>query len=358
MKKFWNKSETSNDIYIYGDITSYAWDDTDVTAKSFVEDLNSFKGQPVTLHLNSGGGDVFQALAIYNSIRSYKGGVTVTIDGLAASAASLIAMGGSRIKMASNALMMIHLPSVGLMGYYDGAELSKIQHQLSAVEDSIITTYETRLSCRKAKNQAADVRSMVENETWLNATEAFENGFIDEITDAVSMQVDDAQQMMFVNSLAISTKKFDAVKMRRAMEAKSMNINEQGFFDKLKNAITEAMTPKPIEVEDAAAIRETEIKRIRDLQGLKCDNAAVNAIIDVAISDGRPASEIKPFVDAIKAIPSTPTVQDTADKIVAVIRDQLTSGAEGVSASQEAPTAEDVKKAQAKLIADIANGLK
>ena len=355
MKKFWNKSETSNDIYIYGDITSYAWDDTDVTAKSFVDDLNSFNGQPVMLHLNSGGGDVFQALAIYNSIRSYKGGVTVTIDGLAASAASLIAMGGSRIKMASNALMMIHMPSVGLMGYYDGAELSKIQNQLSAVEDSIITTYSDRLSRLGYVN---NVREMVENETWLNATEALSGGFIDEITDAVSMQVDDAQQMMFVNSLAISTKKFDAVKMRRAMEAKKMNINEQGFFDKLKNAITEAMTPKPIEVEDAAAIRETEIKRIRDLQGLKCDNAAVNAIIDVAISDGRPASEIKPFIDAIKAIPSKPTVQDTAEKIVAVIRDQLTSGAEGVSASQEAPTAEDVKKAQAKLIADIANGLK
>lgn len=355
MKKFWNKSETSNDIYIYGDITSYAWDDTDVTAKSFVEDLNSFGGQPVTLHLNSGGGDVFQALAIYNSIRSYKGGVTVTIDGLAASAASLIAMGGSRIKMASNALMMIHLPSVGLMGYYDGAELSKIQTQLSAVEDSIIKTYETRLSKTSTK---LDVREMVQAETWLNAEDALSSGFIDEITDEVKMQVDDAQQMMFVNSLAISTKKFDAVKMRRAMEAKSMNINEQGFFDKLKNAITEAMTPKPLEVEDAAAIRETEIKRIRDLQGLKCDNAAVNAIIDVAISDGRPASEIKPFVDAIRKLPSAAPAQDAADKIVAVIRDQLTSGAEGVSASQEAPTAEDAKKAQAKLIADIANGLK
>lgn len=356
MKKFWNKSETSNDIYIYGDITSDAWFDTDVTAKSFVDDLNSFKCQPVTLHLNSGGGDVFQALAIYNSIRSYKGGVTITIEGVAASAASLIAMGGSRIKMASNALMMIHSPSVGLMGYYDGSELSKIQTQLSAVEDSIIKTYETRLSKTSTK---LDVREMVQAETWLNADDALSNGFIDEITDAVDMQIDDAQQMIFVNSLAISTKKFDAVKMRRAMEAKTMQIkDEQGFFDKLKNAITEAMTPKPaVEVQDSAAIRETELKRIRDLQSMKCDNAAINAIIDVAISDGRPASEMEPLVDAIRKLPSAAPAQDAADRIVAVIRDQLTSGAEGVQASQDAPTTEELQQVQAKRIADIANGL-
>ena len=355
MEKFWNKAaDGAADIYIFGDITSWAWDDTDVTAKSFVDDLNSFAGKPVTVHINSGGGDVFAALAIYNAIKSYKGGVTVSIEGLAASSASVIAMGGKPTRMASNALMMIHEPAVGLMGFYRDSDLTKVQNSLSAVRGSILATYATRV-------EESKVAEMVAAETWLNAQQALELGLIDEITDAVDLKVDDAQKMIFVNSQAISTKKFDAVKMRRAMEAKTMEINEQGFFDKLKTTITEALAPKAAEtpaaeVIDAATIREQELNRIRALQELKGTNAAVNALIDVAISDGRTAEDIKPYIDAVAKVAVSPA-QDAADKIVAVIRDQLTSGAEGVKGGQEAVTPEEISKRQSKKIADIANSM-
>lgn len=118
-------------------------------------------------------------------------------------------------------------------------------------------------------------------------------------------------------------------------------------------------TPKPAqpaETTDAATIREQELTRIRDLHALKCGNAAVDAIVDVAIKDGRAVSDIKPFVDAVKGI-KVATAQATADKIIAAIKDQMTSGAEGVQGGQQEQTAEDVKAAQKQLIADFANKL-
>ncbi len=362
MKKFWNKAaDGTAAIYIYGDITSDRWYDNDTTAKSFVEDLNSFGGQSVTVHINSGGGDVFAALAISNAMKNYSGDVIVSIDGLAASAASLVAMGGSQIKMASNALLMIHAPAVGLLGYYDATELAKIQTSLAAVGQSIIDTYQGRLSRTEAGQETLKTLStMIESETWLNATQALSGGFIDEVTDAVSIKVDDAQKVMFVNSLAVDIKKFDAAKMRRAMEARSMDINEQSFFDKLKSAITDALTPKnatapePPTTGDAEQIRQQELARIRDLQALKCDNKAVNAIVDVAIGNGTSLADLRPYVDALTKV-AVPSAQDTADKILAVIRDQLNSGAEGVQGSQPAQSEADERKFNMKRIADFAN---
>lgn len=326
MKKFWNKAETTNDIYIYGDICSGdKWNDSDTTAKSFADDLNSFNGGDVTVHINSGGGSVFDALAIGNVIRNYTGKVTVSIDGLAASAASLIAVSGDHVKAASNSLIMIHSPSVGLCNYYDAESLAKVQQSLKAVEASIIATYELR--CKKC-----NVRDLVKAETWLTAEQAQEYGFVDEITGAVDMQIDDVQKMIFVNSLAISTKNFDAGKMRQAMEAKTMTAEvEKKYLD---------------------SIRQQEIGRIKALQALRGNNAAVNAIIDVALEKGHGINDVKPYVDAITALPVTPST--AAEEIKAVIREQMQSGAAAVSGGQEPP---DPKELQKKRIADIANSM-
>ena len=301
----------------------------DTSAAGLAYDLKFLDGRDVTLHVNSAGGDVFAALAIYNALKSYQGKVTVSIDGLAASAASLIAMGGSRVTMASNALMMIHLPSAELAGYFDTQDLSKLQEQLAAVEKSLIAVYSTRIS-------ESDARRMMQAETWLSAQQALDMGLIDEITDDVPLAIDNKHKVLFVNKLAVSTKNFDADKLRRAMEAKTMD--EQKII---------------------AQVRQQELSRIRDLQALRCDNAAVNAIVDVALSDGKTVAEVQNYIDAVKKIPApepAPAVNDVADKIVAVIRDQLTSGAENV-VSQPAPTPEDVRKEQGDRIVNIANGM-
>ena len=338
MATFWNKATDSNDIYIYGDITSYAWDDTDTTAKKFVDDLNSFGGGKVTVHLNSGGGDVFTALAIYNALRSYKGGVTITIDGLAASAASLIAMAGKPTRMASNALMMIHAPAVGLYSFYDAAALSKVMASLEALHGSIVETYASRIDAKDAKD-------------------ALDMGLVDEITGEVDLTVDDSQQKIFVNSLAIDIHNFDGAKMRRAMEGKTLNKQQKSENNEVVKEQVAEVKPAPVEDKapapaiDVTAILNKERQRVRDLRALKCDNASVNAFIDVAIDDGKTAEEIAPYIAALKNVP---TVQNAVDKIAAVVRDQMTSGAEGVSGGQTAP---DPKEIQAKKIAEFANGM-
>ena len=348
MKKFWNKSAESADIFIYGDIAADRWTDSDVTAKSFVEDLKSYGEQAVTVHINSAGGDVFNGLAISNAIKTH-GNVTVAIDGLAASAASLIAMGGSKIVMAKNSLMMLHEPAVGLLGYYGAAELAKVQPSLAAVHSALIATYATRID-------SAAAEEMVKAETWLSAREAVDIGLADEISGEVTLEMDDAKKILFVNKLSVDIKTFDAGKLRRAMEAESMD--EKNFFDKLKATITDALTPAapatPAAVVDAAQIRQQEIKRIRDLQSLKGDNAAVNSLVDLAIERGDTVDEIQPYLNAVKNV-ALPTAQTAADKIVAVIRDQMQSGAQGVSGGQEPPSEADVKAARMKRIADIAN---
>ncbi|MBR1645173.1 MAG: Clp protease ClpP [Selenomonadaceae bacterium] len=361
MEKFWNKSSASADIFIYGDIVADKWTDADTTAKSFIDDLNSFDGKPVTIHINSGGGDVFQALAIANVLKNYSGGVTVSIDGLCASAATIIACGsGGKIRAASNSLFMLHLPSVALCGFYDTPSLEKIQNSLSAVENSIIETYESRFKRADApKNARDDLRTMIQSETWLSASKAQSYGFIDEITDEVDLKIDDAKKLLVVNNLNVDIKKFDEEKLRRAMEVKNMEVqNEQSFFEKLTASIKDALTTKevaenPTNAVDATQIRQQELSRVRDLQALKCENAAVNAIVDAALIDGKTVAEIQPYVDAVKKIPAVAPVDNAAEKIVAVIREQMQSGAEGVQGGQE--TVDPVKNQQ-DLIVKFANG--
>ena len=336
MKKFWNKADA--EIYIYGDITSEKYSDADMTAKMFVDDLKTFKGKDLTLHVNSAGGDVFTALAIYNSIKNYPGKTTVQIDGLAASAASIVAMAGDKIKMAENAVIMLHAPSVGLVGFYDAAELEKVTNSLNAVKESIITTYETRTS-----RPRGELEKLVDAETWLSADEALEGKFIDEITGAVEAQFDDSKRLIFMNKVELSCANID--------------------YEKVKAATHAAERANPMEdiKQQIAAAVEAERKRITDLSALKCDNAAVNKIIDLAVADGKEISEIQPYIDAVKTAeppkaPTPPPVQNTAfEELKKIILDNMQSGAEGVIGSTPPPTAEENKKAQANLLAQYTN---
>ena len=288
MKKFWNKA--GNDIYLYGEIVSERWDDSEVTAKSFIEDLKSCTGE-VTVHINSSGGDVFQALAIHNRLKEY-GNVTISIEGVCASAATIIACAGKKVKMAANALMMIHTPSVGLSGYYDAAEMDKIRNSLLAVEGAILETYKSRLP---EKNHS-EVAEMMLKETWFNADEAKSLGFVDEVTQSVEI-----------------TNKISEVKKVEEMNMK--DANELIIQDAIKQA------------------REQELARIKNLMALRGENAAVNAIIDTALSEGAQVSDVVKYIDAVKKV-KLPEVKNAAvEEIKSVIRDNLTSGAEKVGGS-------------------------
>lgn len=339
MRKFWNKSNDKAEIYIYGDIASgEKFNDSDVTAHEFIKDLKSFKGQDLTIRINSVGGSVFDALAIYNSIKNYSGKTTVKIDGLAASAASIIACAGDKVTMAENAVLMLHQPAVGLSGFYDAAELEKVANSLTAIKDSIITTYETR-----TKQPRADLEKLVEAETWLTAEEALAGNFIDEITGAVDAQFDDSKKIVFIDKAEFSNANID--------------------FEKVKAATHAAERVKPMEdlKQQVTAAVQAERKRIVDLNALKCENAAVNKIIDLAIADGKEIAEIQPYLDAVKSVEvpkleTPPPVQNSGfEELKKIILDNMQSGAEGVGGSEPPPSDEETKKAQAKTLAQYTN---
>ncbi len=142
------------------------------SAKKFIDQLNATKGA-VTVRINSGGGSVFEGLAIYNAIKQ-KGQVKTQIDGLAASIAGLIAMGGSRIEIARNALIMIHNPWAGMSG--DSAELRKQAALLDKVKTAMIEAY-----AGKTGKTTAEISIIMDNETWYTAEEALQHNLVDSI---------------------------------------------------------------------------------------------------------------------------------------------------------------------------------
>lgn len=180
-KKFWNwKNQTSPPdadectervLEIYGTIAEESWFEDDVTPQMFRDELFAGKG-PVVIWLNSPGGDCIAASQIYSMLMDYKGNVTVKIDGIAASAASVIAMAGTEVLMAPTALMMIHNPAT--MAFGDHAEMQKAIEMLSEVKESIINAYEIKTGLSRSK-----LSHLMDDETWMNAKKAMELGFAD-----------------------------------------------------------------------------------------------------------------------------------------------------------------------------------
>ena len=179
MKKFWNWARDDNSsvrtLYLDGVIAEESWFDDDVTPKAFKADLTSGEGD-IVIWLNSPGGDCIAASQIYTMLMDYKGKVTVKIDGIAASAASVIAMAGTTVLMAPTALMMVHNPLTVAIG--DSEEMQKAIAMLSEVKESIINAYEIKTGQSRAK-----LSHLMDAETWLNAKKAIELGFADGILD-------------------------------------------------------------------------------------------------------------------------------------------------------------------------------
>lgn len=162
-------------LELYGTIAEESWWDDDVTPQMFRDELFAGSG-PVTIWINSPGGDCVAASQIYTMLMDYKGDITVKIDGVAASAASVIAMAGTKVLMAPTALMMIHNPATLAIG--DSAEMQKAIDMLSEVKESIINAYEIKTSMRRFK-----LSQLMDAETWMNANKAMEYGFADGILE-------------------------------------------------------------------------------------------------------------------------------------------------------------------------------
>jgi len=175
-KNFWNwvrNEGGERTLYLEGAIAEESWFDDDVTPAAFKAELLSGSG-PITLRVNSPGGDCIAASQIYTMLMDYPADVTVKIDGIAASAASVIAMAGTKVCMSPTSLMMIHNPATFAMG--DSEEMRKAMQLLSEVKESIINAYEIKTGLSRAK-----LSQLMDGETWMNPKMALELGFCDEI---------------------------------------------------------------------------------------------------------------------------------------------------------------------------------
>ena len=299
----------NNDLYIYGEIVDFKLFDEDVTAKEIAEQLNKITGS-INLHINSPGGDVFSAIAIGNLLKNYD--VTCIIEGLCASAATIISSACKQVNICKNALFMVHDPTVGLCNYFNAEDLAKIQNSLDKVKQSIVTTYQNRTG--KSTEQ---LNAIMSAETWYSASEAVAEGFADKVVDDIDVEFDN-NTLIFKN-LKVDCKNFNRDKIERVV---NMDMREQ--------------------------IRNEEIGRIKNLNSKRGENQYINALIETAITRGDKYEDIEPYIKSVENIKVAPS------EIKNIITDNLKSGVEGVIGNTDI---DDENKLRAKAIADFANKL-
>ncbi len=193
----------------------------------FRNELFAGKG-PVTIWLNSPGGDCVAASQIYSMLMDYKGDVTVKIDGIAASAASVIAMAGTKVLMAPTSLLMIHNPMT--MAFGDYTEMQKAISMLDEVKESIINAYEIKTGMSRAK-----LAHLMDSETWMNANKAIELGFADDIL------ADEKRSTADIAAFAFSGKAAEISllnKLMKPVKDETVNVEEKTAEEK-----SEAVTP-------------------------------------------------------------------------------------------------------------------
>lgn len=354
MEKFWqvkNEADDSAELILYGPISETSWFDDDVTPMAFAEDLKAIGGKDLTVRVNSPGGDVFAAQAIYNLLKCYKGKVTMRIDGLAASAATIITCAGDTVIMPGNALFMIHNP----MSFSSGSakDLREAADVLDKVRDTIVNVYAER--CGDSLSDTK-IKHMMDDETWMTAQEALDNGFIDEIDS--SMVVEDCIKgnQLIINSCAFDLSNFQKIDKIKSLlgekppenaKKEDHTMNDNNLLQKIaaKLGISENQEPaEPQMTADEAVAAER--KRVADLEAMKMAGDAIvdsiiNSIIDTAKAEGETAEAISKYVDAAKKAQEEAPAPAAVAAIKNIVEDQKSSGAEDVAPSVPKTTDEE-----------------
>lgn len=219
-KKIETKLKVVNEVdevvlYLYGRIAESSWWDEDVISASNVRDsLKEVKGKNLKVHLNSGGGDVFESIAIHNLLKQFDGQVTISIDGLAGSGASVIAMAGDKVIMPSNSMVMVHKAST--YAYGNSTDIRKIADDLDKIDTSVRESYKS-----KFVGEEQELIDLIADETWLTAEECLAFGFCDEI-----LAETEAEETV-ENDIPIKVSLFEKYKVVAS--------TKETLFDKFKN---------------------------------------------------------------------------------------------------------------------------
>lgn len=179
---FWSFANAAEgaepEMELYGFISEFSWWEDEITPQKFKDDMNKYgKGGPITIRMNSHGGDVIAASIMNAIIRDYPGRVTVQVDGLAASAATVVAVAGDVLKIQETAYFMIHDPlAVFFMAMFNIDELTRMVESMKAVKEGIVNVYETKTGLSRTR-----LSKLMSDETWMDAQKAMDLGFVDEI---------------------------------------------------------------------------------------------------------------------------------------------------------------------------------
>jgi len=260
-KKFWqfrNQTEESAELLLYGDISDTSWWGDEVTPKQFADELNALGGiNEITVRINSGGGDVFAATAIGNMLEQHKASVTAKIDGLCASAATIVACHCSKVVAANDSTYMIHPVKMGLFGYADAVTLQQYLDALGAIRDNIISLY-----AKKTGRDKDEVAEQMDNTSWFTGAEAKENGFVDELIDDTEDEetvIENRGGLLFVNSIGTHIPFNDAPKFVQD------NLAAAPAADCVVN--TNPVNKAPEKPKNPKEVKNMEIKTVDDLRG-------------------------------------------------------------------------------------------
>ena len=346
-KKFWNvvnESETA-EILIYGQISDESWFEDEITPKKFAEDLKTFGNKDLTVRINSIGGDVFAAQAIYSQLKNYSGKVDVVIDGICASAATIIACAGMNVKMPTNAIYMIHNPHTFVCDYCDEPYLSRLIAALKPIKQTSLNVYLSRV---KSKLTESELSKLMDNEKYMTAEEALDYGFIDEIIGE-TVKIENKSDKIYINSLCIDKKYLKNEKefMQILKKGVKNSMDEKTMFQKFKNWLNATMKDddknekKSLENDNSTddentaesvknAILAEERKRVAALDDLKVGNAIIDKFIDEAKIKGESVEKVKTYVETMKKALSPEN--KGMEQLSNFVKDNMNSGAQFITA--------------------------
>jgi ATP-dependent Clp endopeptidase proteolytic subunit ClpP len=214
-KKWYNIQGKATDavaeVYIFDEIGAYG-----ITAQDFIAEMKEYKDTPVNLRINCIGGDVFDGMAMYNIIKKREAKTTAYIEGIAASMGSVIALAADEVVMAENSLFMIHNAWGGAMG--EAEDMRKTASVLEKISGEIASIYK-----RKTRLSLDRITDMMDEETWLNAEEAYELGFIDSISDSIKV------------AAKYDVSKFKNITTEQIHNKLNINVNNKKMTEELKN---------------------------------------------------------------------------------------------------------------------------
>ncbi len=361
MRNFWqfkNMDDSNAELYLYGEIVSEEpWFSEDcVSYRNFVRDLKALGDcKSITVYINSGGGDVFAANAVYSQLKKHSAGINIEIEGICASAATIIAMAGDVIRAEKNSLIMIHNPSVGLMGYFDADKLSKCQNSISAVKKSIIEAYLSRIN--KTEDELSE---LMDNETWYTGKEALEEGIIDEVYENSENSnflnfADD--RFAVINNFICDTERFknfpkEKIKENKRYKEKAL---KEPFFN-TKKETKEVISMTLMEVKD----KYPDIYKENGKEAALMERERIKAIDEIAVSLPKEMADKAKYEDCISAAELAFNALRENKGIAAstfrdIVSDNSKSGVEDIEANDSLSEGGNGKEERIKRLADFMN---